>query len=407
MENSDAVMPRHAPPQARAQHPVKILFLLWDGIIGGITETLADLTRHAPSDRYHFTICLLSRSGPSAEAMRRPNVEIVELGAGSGLDAGAFVRLCAFLAKRRYHLIHNNTRTYFGHLAVLMTARKTPRLYQEWGDLHTEGDARLSGFSYRLFSWMYKRFLTLSEDTVDAMVAVGVDRSRVTNVANSIDVERFMPEFPKEKAKAALGLGAGDVVVGTACRFVPQKDLPLFLATAQHIHRARPHVRFVLVGGGRLEARLKSMAAELGLEEVIHFPGIRTDMPVVFRAFDVFCLTSHQESFGKTIVESLSSAVPVVSVVPRYGGGRNLVLEGDGIRYVHERDPSSLCRLILPLIDRPAEARRLGLEGRRWVASQSAFRAGNWTRQLLAIYQEVMGRSPCGHRRPATRAGRG
>src|SRR3990172_12644271 len=234
-------------------------------------------------------------------SVKGPNVRVVEMRATSGLDFKAFLRFLRFLRSNQFDLIHNNTRTYFGHLALIFTTRGVPRLYQEHGGLHTEGDLRRSYFSYRLFGYFYDAFLTVSDSTMRCIEQAGVSAHRITNIGNPIDFEYFKPQLLKVDAKRKLGLSPYSPVVGTACRFVHQKDLPLFLRTAKEICSCMPDVHFALAGGGPNETMLRNLVAKLGIQSVVHFVGIRSDMPVVFRAFDVFLLTSYQESFGKTI----------------------------------------------------------------------------------------------------------
>ena len=182
---------------------------------------------------------------------------------------------------------------------------------------------------YKLFRDTYDIFLTVSDYTMGKMMEMGVSPQRVVNVGNRIDVDYFLPSLPRADAKRMLGLPVDRRVVGTACRFVYEKDLPLFLSTAKAIHSELLDVEFILVGSGREEPQLRQLAVRLGIGSVVRFLGSRTDMDAVFRSFDVFLLTSRQESFGRTILESLASATPIVGVVPAFGGGRRLVEEAE------------------------------------------------------------------------------
>ena len=368
---------------------IKLLFIIWDGTLGGIQENLGDFLRNVSPDRYQVTICLLSKSGSSIDKLRAPNVKVVEMKAKSGLDILAFFRFLRFLRSNCFNLIHNNTRTYFGHLALALGAYKIPRLYQEHGEIHTYGDSFKSRLAYRLFSYFYSSFVTVSDDTIRSMQSVGVPKEKIANIYNPIDFRYFNNIFPKDEAKRMLGIDSETLIVGTACRFVHQKDLPLFLKTAKRINQVLPDVHFVLAGGGTEEQNLRMLVDVLDIKSVVHFVGIRTDMPIVFRSFDIFLFTSHQEPFGRTILECLSSGTPIVAVVPNYGGGKELVKQAKGVIYTYERSSENLSELTVSLLNNPEERELMGDLGRNWVIDKPEFHVDVWIRKVEEVYSRL------------------
>lgn len=301
-----------------------------------------------------------------------------------------FVRLYKFLKNNRYDIVHNNIRTYFSHIALLLTQKKCHLIYQEHGDIHTSGEIFKSRLGYFLFSKMYSRFLTVSEDTRVIMKKAGVSLNRCENIDNPIALHEYDARTPKEIAKRAIGLAANSIIVGTACRLVKQKDLPLFLKTAKILNKAFPEIEYVIAGDGELKDKLKQLAKELDLEKVLHFLGIRNDMPVVYRAFDIFMLTSLQESFGKTIIECLASEIPIVATVPKIGGGKRIIEQSPGILFTHKRDPYELSLIASNLIVDSEKRKRIGREGRAWVLTQEKYHVDNWIKRLERIYKAML-----------------
>lgn len=369
---------------------IKLLFIIWDGTLGGIQENLGDFLRNTSPDRYQVTICLLSKSGSIINRFKAPNIKVVEMKAKSGLDILAFFRFLKFLCLNHFDLIHNNTRTFFGHLALALGAYKTPRLYQEHGEIHTYGDSFKTSLAYRLFSYFYSLFITVSDDTSHSMQSVGIPKEKIVNIYNPIDYRRFNNIFSRDEAKRMLGIHPGTFIVGTACRFVHQKDLPLFLKTAKRINQVLPDVHFVLAGGGIEEQNLRILANALDIKSVVHFVGIRTDMPIVFRSFDIFLFTSYQEPFGRTILECLSSGTPIVAIVPDYGGGKELIEQAKGIVYTYERSYEKLSELTINLLNSSEKRKLMGDLGRNWVLNKSEFHVDVWIRRVEEVYSRLV-----------------
>ncbi len=368
--------------------PLRVLYIVFDGTLGGSLASCADFIRHTDKAAVAVTFCMLGGPGATSDAIAAMGVEVVSFGATSWHDLNAGVAFWRFLRQRSFDVVHNNARTLFGHLALLLATRGTPRIYQEHGDLHTEGDEFACRVFYRLFHRMYGSFLTVGDETVEAMVEAGVPRHLINNTASPVDLSYFRPELGRREAKRLLGLDPEAVVVGTACRLVHQKDLGLFMAAAGLIAQARPDVRFVIAGEGIEEQQLKTQASTLGLDQRLVFVGNRIDMPVVWRCFDLFLLTSRQESFGRTILESLASATPIVGVRPGMGGGR--ILDGaDGVRIIKGREPRELCAAAVQLLDDRRLREELGAAGRRWALNQDEFQVEKWAKRMQQAYTSV------------------
>jgi glycosyltransferase involved in cell wall biosynthesis len=69
----------------------------------------------------------------------------------------------------------------------------------------------------------------------------------------------------------------------------------------------------VLVGDGELREQLEDQAKDLGLGSQVRFLGLRTDIPDVLGAMDVFVLSSDWEGNPLSVIEAMASGLPVVS----------------------------------------------------------------------------------------------
>lgn len=365
--------------------PCRVLYIVFDGSLGGSLASCADFIRHTDRTQVEVTFCMLGHSGATAGVIAAMGVEVVSFGAASWRDVRAATAFARFLRPRRFDVVHNNARTMFGHAVLAVAGGKTALIYQEHGDIHTHGNELAARVFYRLFRRLYVRFLTVGDETLEAMVAQGVPRRLITNLASPVDLDYFSPRLARGEAKALLGLPAHGVIVGTACRLVHQKDLGLFLETARHVAAGNANVHFVVAGKGEDEQALRDRSRALGLDSCLSFVGNRTDMPVVWRAFDVFLMTSRQESFGRTILESLASGTPIVSVRPEMGGGR-ILDAADGVRISAGRDAGELGALVLQLCANRESRELLGAAGRRWVEAQTEYRVEHWARRLRQVY---------------------
>ena len=149
----------------------------------------------------------------------------------------------------------------------------------------------------------------------------GIAASRLQVAPNGVDA-RFTPGDAAQLAtwRQAQHLPARYwLYVGT---LEPRKNLPLLLKAfarwrqiANAANSADPAVHLVLAGGkGWYYETIFGRVAELGLTEVVHFPGFvpDADLPNWYRAAELFVYPSRFEGFGLPVVEAMACGTPVL-----------------------------------------------------------------------------------------------
>ncbi|WP_110673698.1 glycosyltransferase [Salinicola sp. RZ23] len=100
----------------------------------------------------------------------------------------------------------------------------------------------------------------------------------------------------------------------------------------------------VIVGDGPKRASLEALAAELGVEERVHFVGARPNPYPWMKNARLFVLTSRSEAFGNVMVESMICGTPCVAAdCP--GGVRNILVR-DQARLIAENSIEGLAQKI-------------------------------------------------------------
>jgi len=171
----------------------------------------------------------------------------------------------------------------------------------------------------------------------------------------------------RSRVRAELGIDEDRMVVGIVGRLVPVKNHELvFDAMALLRDRLDPAPHLIVVGSGEREPMLRSYASEKGLDGKVHWLGWRKDLPQVFSAFDATALTSFDEGTPVSLIESLASGTPVVSVAV---GGVPEILEGGELgRLVESASDHAVADALESVLTSPPSredverARRLVLE---------------------------------------------
>jgi glycosyltransferase involved in cell wall biosynthesis len=183
-------------------------------------------------------------------------------------------------------------------------------------------------------------------------------------------------------ALRALGIPEGAPVVGNVAALVDHKDHGTLLRAAALVVKARPDARFVVAGEGNERPALLDLRHRLGLDEQVIFAGFRDDLDSLVPAFDVFCLSSHQEGLGTSLLDAMAFARPVVATAA--GGIPDAVVDGVTGLLVPVRQPQALADALLALLALPERRAALGAAGRaRFLAEFTASRMVEGTLRVL------------------------
>jgi glycosyltransferase involved in cell wall biosynthesis len=207
------------------------------------------------------------------------------------------------------------------------------------------------------WGWRVRPWLALADDIVvcsefqRAIFARYGYEGRV--IPNVVDLSRF-------KCRERLTL---------APRFVCTRNLErhygvdVVLDAFAHIQQRHPDATLTVAGSGSQEASLKAFAARLGIRHV-EFVGTvdPSAMPALLDRADVFLNASRIDNQPVSIIEALSSGLPIVST--GVGGIGELVVENLTGSIVPNDDPHAMADAACALLDHPARALAMAREGR-------------------------------------------
>ncbi len=225
-----------------------------------------------------------------------------------------------------------------------------------------------------------------SEDLALAAAKKIVGPGKALLVHNGVDLNRFHPgEEPSLREE--LGLPPEAVVLGYIGEIRREKNLEVLVRAAASLLPRHPRVHVVLVGDSSLEpgepARLRRLAARLGMEGRLHLTGYRHDPERFYRLFSVYVLPTSREGFGVTLIEAMASGTPVVAC--RVRGPREIISDGlDGI-LVKDGDPGELADAIAFYLETPEAVQAYTERARLKVARE--FDHKHMRSKLLSAYR--------------------
>jgi phosphatidylinositol alpha-1,6-mannosyltransferase len=194
------------------------------------------------------------------------------------------------------------------------------------------------------------------------------------------DPMQFAPGQATGEVRARLGLGVAPYLL-TVARLVPHKGQDVAIRALARLAAELPTLRYVIVGEGPDEQRLRALARTEGVEERVIFAGAMRDdvLPAVYAGAALYVGLSrllppiNVEGFGISFVEAAASGVP--SVAGDSGGVRSAVLDAETGVLVPPEEPERVADAIRTLMVNEPLRRRLGAAAR-----EAALQRFNWDR---------------------------
>lgn len=127
------------------------------------------------------------------------------------------------------------------------------------------------------------------------------------------------------------------------------------------------NVQFIFVGDGINREKYRSMVTEKGIADAVIFAGQVEDalLPQFYQAADIFCLPSLQEGLPQTLLEAMSTGLPVVAT--NVGGIPSILVDGANGCIVESKNVDVLSNKIELLIQNQNLAESMGHEARRTI----------------------------------------
>ena len=229
-----------------------------------------------------------------------------------------------------------------------------------------------------------------TEELAAEASAFGYPRDRIHVIGNAADTQAFTPGTATQRREARLALGIADRPTAIAVgRLVGAKNFAM-LIRAWHRQASAGLLmwQLVIVGDGAERRALQALIDELGVVDSVRLIGPRTDLPLWYRAADLYVSSSDYEGLSNTLLEAMASGLPVVATA--VSGTAALVgRTGAGI-VVPVGDEEALAAALGTMARDHAEAAEMGRRAR--AAVEQNYSVEVVTQAHVRLYESLIAR---------------
>ncbi len=364
---------------------------------GGAEEQVMLLSLGLRARGWRMKIVSLLPPSPLGSELEKSDIPIATLGMRRGVpDPRAIFRLIRELRAFHPDVVHC-------HMPQAnLLARAVRALYcipVVISTLHSLTMERVNGRSGRFLEIAHgltERFSDLTtvicSAAVQSCVEGGSVRSgRITVVHNGVNTADYQPN-PDTRRRMRQELDVDGLFVWLAVgRFTTAKAYPdMIRASSKMFERSSKPAVLLICGQGPLEAEIRSLVRECGVEQQVRFLGLRRDVPQIMNAADGFVMSSHLEGLPMTLLEASATGLPMVATA--VGGNAEIIVHGKSGFIVQPRNVESLAAAMERMMNlSDAERKAMSDAGRAHALKQ--FDMESILDEWEKLYSELIGRT--------------
>jgi UDP-glucose:(heptosyl)LPS alpha-1,3-glucosyltransferase len=337
---------------------IALVILHADPARGGAERYTADIGA-ALAARGHGISLLACDFGPAI-----PGVEFVRLSTRGPTRRGKFLGLLNSLdkhvARQTYDVVHamlpvRRCDFYHPHAGLAIeTIRAGHRKYRPGLRLAAMAANRLNlkrqaaaGVEQKLLTSKAPPVVICLSDYVKQSITEYYDlpADRLVRLFNAVDLNRFDPHIPRERAK--FSIDAGKIVALMVAQDFARKGVSQAISAVAGASDAR---LMLLVVGRDDPSSYKRLASKLGISGQIRFVGAVDDPRPLYRLADFFVLPTRHDPCSLATLEALAMGLPVISTV--FNGACEIMTHGrHGFILPDPEDASGLAESMKELLD--------------------------------------------------------
>ena len=340
---------------------VKILFISLRSDYGGGPTHMYDLVAGLNSSFERFVACPIQK--PFYDMYEKEKITIFPLPVRAFSLISLFKLVC-FTRRTDIDIIHSHGKGagMYSRFLGIITNRPV---------IHT-----FHGVHYHNYNCVMKKLYFLAERTLtrftkhiinvsDAEHEEGVrlklfPRSKARVIYNGINIEAVRnSSIGSELLDLIKSIKKDNILICTVARFDSVKGIDVAIQAMKNLKKHTKNFKYVLIGDGELKGEIEKEISNCHLNDHVILLGFRDDVPGILKMMDIYLSSSRSESMSMTLLEAMSSGLPIVATdIP---GNRGLVKNG---LLAMAEDPVDITRKICMLIESSERRNKLAVEGR-------------------------------------------
>ena len=366
---------------------VLIFSLAYIPFVGGAELAVKEITERINS--FNFDLITLRFDRKWAKQEKIGNVNVYRIGGGKMLFPFlAFFKGLSLNRKRKYDLVWSIMANRAGFASLffkLWNPKAKYLLTLQEGDALNYPEKRM-GFAGIFIGGLFRKIFTKA-DHIQAISNYLADWARkmgaiapIVVVPNGVDAKKLKTKNEKLKTD--------EKIIITTSRLVYKNGVDVLIKAIPDVKHFVSNIELWVLGGGLEEKKLKELAKDLGVENIVKFFGhIEPENIYGYLAqVDIFVRASRTEGLGSSFLEAMGAGLPIVGTA--VGGIPDFLKDNETGLFCQIDNPKDLAEKIKILMTDELLAKRISENGRQLVLKK--YNWNNIAKQMQNLLSHII-----------------
>ncbi|MGB9857720.1 MAG: glycosyltransferase family 4 protein [Dictyoglomaceae bacterium] len=351
----------------------KILYLLPYFNLAGTEMHVVELNK-ALRDKYE--VLIVSPKGKGVILLRENKIPYKEISFLSPFNFKEYKeKLRSIIKEFKPNIIHVHSAHELVYI-VRKISSKIPVIFTCHGYATS-----LPSIDYFLSAFINNRWgdkvICVSDYDKKLLIKMGLSEKKIVLIHNGISEVLEVKDLP---------IKINGFIIGTIARLAKSKGINYLISAFSILEKKYNNIKLVIIGDGEERENLERLAKKLKVENKVYFLGSIPNARYYIKNFQIFVLPSLFEFLSISILEALSSKVPVIAT--RVGGTPEIIKNGDSGILVPPKDSKALAVAIERLINNKNLRIKLAEQGYKRFLEE--FTLEKMVEKTDRVYEEIL-----------------
>ncbi len=368
---------------------MRILFLIPTLERGGAEKQIALLAEGLYRQGHEAIVVAVMHGGWWGEYLQKQGVPVFSLNLflGASLNHNLirqFLELARFIRRHRPDIVVSflYSVAVWASLAARLAGVRTVIVSRR--GLMKSGEP-IPRWLERISYMVTTHFVANSQAVVQTLRSEGIAADKTSVIYNGVELPVLEPEAGLLQ-RTQYGIPDKALAVGMVANFWPHKNHMMLVRAASELAKQQSNIIFILAGADTAyRQQVEREIKDRGLSSCFRLIGPITNVADMLPALDIAVLCSEGEGLSNSILEYMSYGLPVVAT--RVGGNPELVIEGQTGNLVEFNDATGLAKILLTLLENPAQRVKMGNAARQCIEAQYSWTTAlkNWNKLFRVL----------------------
>jgi hypothetical protein len=245
-------------------------------------------------------------------------------------------KIKTYIEEGNYDIVHSHlfpTQYWVGIAKTLLKSKEAKFVTSE----HSSNNRRRRKFYFRpIDRYIYSKYdcIICVTDRVRLNLINWIkpktqEQEKFIVINNGVNINKYKEAIPYEKSELCSTFTQNIKLICMVGRFSEAKDQPTLIKA---IEKLPEDVHLLLIGEGPLKQQNQNLAKKIGIDNRVHFLGLRNDVDRILKTSDIVVLSSNWEGLSLASIEGMASGKPFIASKVE---GLEEIVGGYGLLFEH------------------------------------------------------------------------